>query len=142
MLHGKGNVKGAACGHGPTHTRHGHRRNVVHADVRRRLGDEHEGFVKTEQMSFVGLDGALDTRLFMMTDEVARWPGNALSTKALEDVRHNSRNWRFIVRLQLVLVLVLQQVSLHVEVKIDLLVALELHNKEWVSCLTLSEGWI
>ena len=139
VLHAESDVKCAAGGHGSTNTRHGHRGNVVHADVCRRLRDEHEGLVETEQMTLVGLDGTLDSRLLVVADEVARRPGDALPTESPEDICYHCSNGRFIVRLKLVLVLVLQKVSLHVEVEINFLVALELHHEERITRLSLAK---
>ena len=61
VLHAEGNIKRTACSHSSTNTRHGHRGDVVHADVGCRLGNEHECLVKAEQVTFVGLDRTLDT---------------------------------------------------------------------------------
>jgi len=104
-LHGEGDIEGATRRHCSAYPRHGHGSDVIHADVSCRLGDEHEGLVEAEQMTLVGLDGALDARLLMMADEVARWTGNALATESSEDVCNNNSYWRFVVSLQLVLVL-------------------------------------
>lgn len=93
-------------------------------------------------MTFVGLDGALDTSLFVMADEVSRRPRDALSRKALEDVGNHDRDGGLVMRLQLVLVLRLQQFFLHVEVEIDFLVTLELHHQEGIPGLTLSQRGI
>lgn len=142
VLHTESDVECAASGHGSTNTRHSHRGNVVHTDVCRRLGDEHEGFVEAEQVTLVGLDGTLDTRLLVMANEVARRPGDALPAESPEDICHNCSNGGFVVRLKLVLVLVLQEVPLHVEVEVNFLIALELHHEERVTRLTLAEGRI
>lgn len=142
VLHAESDVKRTAGSHGSTYAGHCHRCDVIHADIGRWLGDEHECFVKAEQVTFVGLDRTLDTRLLVMTDEVARWSGDTLSTETPEDIGYNCSNGSFVVWLQLILVLVFQQVALHVEIKVDLFIALELHDEEWVSRLTLSEGRI
>lgn len=70
-LHCEGDIECSTRCHGTTDTRHGDRCDVVHGDVGCWLGNEHEGLVKAIQMALVGLDRALDTRLLVVTDEIA-----------------------------------------------------------------------
>lgn len=70
-LHSEGYVKGPTRRHSTTNARHGYRGNIVHADVRCWLGNEHEGLVEAEQVAFVGFDRTLDTGLLVMADEVS-----------------------------------------------------------------------
>ena len=78
----------------------------------------------------------------MMANEFSRWLGNASVGQTTEDVRDNHRDWSLVMWLQLVLVLGFELIFLHVEIKVDLFVPLELHNKEWIPSLALAKRGI
>ena len=134
------NVKRPARRHGPTHPRHGDDLDVVERDVRGRLGYEHEALVETEQVSLVGLDGALDAGLLVVAAEILRGRHDLLAAQGSEDGGHGGVDGGLVVHLQLVLVVALQHLGRHVEVDGDFLLALELHDDEGVAGLALAEG--
>lgn len=71
--------------------------------------------------------------------KVLRGCRNLLVGQALEDVRDNLVYWLLVMRLQPVLVLAVELLFREVEVQGHLLVLLELHDKEGIPGLTLTE---
>ena len=67
---------------------------------------------------------------------------NLLVGQALEDVRDDLVQGLFVVGLQLVLVFAVELLVRQIEIERNLLVLLELHDQEWISGLTLTEGGV
>lgn len=105
-------IKGATGGDSASDTRHRDNGNVLHLNVSRRLGDEHETLVQEVQKTFVGLDRALDTVVAVVTDKVLGGHDNLLSGQTTENLGHDLVNRLFVVGLQLVFVLVLHEVPM------------------------------
>lgn len=68
-LHCNRNVKGAASGYSSTNSRHDNDGDVVERDISRGFRYEHEALIKAKEVSFIGLDAALDTGLLMMATD-------------------------------------------------------------------------
>lgn len=77
-----------------------------------------------------------------MADKVFRWHNDLFARETLEDFGNDMVDWGFIMGIQLVFVLGLQKFLSHVEIQVDLIIKLELHNDEWIPRLTLSKGRI
>lgn len=59
-LQADGDIKRSTSGDSASDTRHGDNRDVLHLDIGRGLGYEHEALIQKVQKTLVGLDGALD----------------------------------------------------------------------------------
>lgn len=77
--------------------------------------------------------------MYYVRCEVLGRRGDLLIGKTLEDVRDNLVKGLLVMRLQPVLVLAIELFLGHVEVKGNLLVALELHDDKRVPGLTLAQ---
>lgn len=157
-LQADGDIEGSAGRNSAANTRHGHHRDVLELDVGGRLRDEHETLVQEVKRALVGFDGTLDTVVSVMADKVLGRHDNLLTCQSTENLGHNLVDGLLVVRLELVLVLILQKVPAtwltrqfygalvwctnllcHVQLQADLLVQLQLHHQEWISGLTLAK---
>jgi len=113
---------------------------VLDRNVGGRFGNKHEGLVEREQDAFVGLDGAFDAVLAVLTGKLLAGADDFASGEATENLSDNVGKGGFVVGGEAVLVLGLKLFLGHIEVKGDLFVNLELHHQEGIAGLALPKG--
>lgn len=113
--------------------------NAVKWNVDGRLWHKQESLVQKEEMAFVCLERALDTRLLVVADKVAGRRGNLSARETLEDLGNNLVGRVLVVHLELAVVLLLERLLGDVEIKLHIFLALELHNQERILCLSLPQ---
>jgi hypothetical protein len=103
------------------------------------LRDKQERLVQEEEVAFIRFEGALDTRLLMVANEVLGRYRDLLAGQALENIRDDTVGWILVVHLQPVAVFLLQGGWSYVQVEVHILFLLKLHHQERVLGLALSQ---
>jgi hypothetical protein len=109
-LQANSDIERPASRHGTSNTRHRDHGNVLQLDIRGGFGDEDETLVQEIKQTLVGLDGALNSVVTVVAGEVLGRHDNLLAGQAAENLGHHLVNRLFVVWLQLILVLGLQEV--------------------------------
>lgn len=117
-LQADSDIERAAGRHGTSDARHCDHGNVLHLDISGGLGDKDKTLVQEIKQTLVGLDGALNPVVTVVAGKVLGRHDNLLAGQAAENLGHHLVNWLFVVWLQLILVLGLQEVPIVVSVDI------------------------